>query len=170
MNIKTLIVAAALAFAGASAASAADAIQPGFVIVEEANATLPGVTNSYVGVTGGVSNRQVDRGTVGVVLGHNLNDNVAVEGQYEYRADKDHLLTGNVLLGQKIGPVKPYVLGGVGYRWSDDRGDSTVYAVGGGLKADVTDTIEADARYRYVNSFDGEKRDNRFTVGLNYKF
>lgn len=166
--LKTVLVSSVVLFASFGIAQAADVQQ--IQIIETDAVGLPGVKNSYVGITGGIADRKSTKGSVGAVLGHRLTENVTVEGQYEYRGGNDHLLTGNVLLGQKVSVVEPYVLGGVGYRWSDESKDSGVYTVGAGIKTDLSETLEGDLRYRFVNSFNGSHRDNRMTVGINYKF
>ena len=72
----------------------------------------------------------------------------------------------------------PYALAGVGVQNHDFRdgvrdNNKAVYNVGGGVKYAIAKNWEADARYRWVNTFsDGSKiHDNSIvTLGLNYKF
>lgn len=175
MNIKGLFVAAAIALAGSfavSSASAADAV--GLPGVEIGVAELP----NYVGVTVGQRTGDDRHTSVGVSVGRQLNKNIAVEGQYEHgfnRKNGDTVrdrVSGNVLVGQRIGAVTPYVVGGLGYEWRDGADDRAVYAVGGGAKLHVTERVDLDGRYRYINSLDSGKRgaENLFTVGVNFKF
>jgi len=173
MKIKTLLVAAAFALAGVSAAAAADPVAlPG---VEIGVVDLP----NYVGVNVGQRTGDDRHTSVGVVAGRQLTKNITVEGQYEHgfaRKGKDSMrdrVSGNVLVGQRIGAVTPYLLGGVGYEWRDgDQADRAVYAVGGGAKLHVTERVDLDGRYRYIDGFDSGKRgaEHVFTVGANFKF
>lgn len=145
---------------------------------------LPGVTvesfepHNYVGVSAGQRTGNDRHNSVGFVAGRQLTPNVAVEGQYERafnRKGTDSVtdrVSGNVLVSKRLGAVSPYVLGGVGYEWRNQGEDRTVYALGGGAKVHVTEQVDFDARYRYINSFDDAKRgsENVFTLGLNVKF
>lgn len=147
------------------------------------------VPSFYVGVNAGMLAAQNTTGTAGVVAGYNFNQNIAGELSYDYAfASRDvqanHLVLGNVLVGQQFGVVKPYVLAGVGYSWRDtgrngfsfgrayDSGRA-VFALGGGVKFEVASNWEVDGRYRYVQAFDNSeqtKPDNRLTMGVNFKF
>lgn len=169
---KTIIAAAfaVLSFAGVS--HAADAVGLPGVVVEDYS------PKNYVGAAVGQRVGSDRHTSVGVVVGRQLNENVAVEGQYE-RAFVRHgddrardRLSGNVLLGKRYGAVSPYVLGGVGYEWRKGASDRAVYAVGGGAKFHVTEKVDVDARYRYINAFDSAKRsdDHVVTLGVNVKF
>jgi opacity protein-like surface antigen len=169
---KTILAAtfAILAFAGVS--HAADAVGlPGVVVEDYSPKTYVGISASQrVG-----SNRH---NSVGVVVGRQVNPNLTVEGQYEHSFNRKGAdvsrdrLSGNVLLGQRFGVVSPYVLGGVGYEWNRNDMNRAVYALGGGAKFHVTEQVDLDARYRYINAFDSSKRgeENVFTLGVNVKF
>lgn len=166
MKIKTLVMGTALALM-ATGAIAADLVK-----YEQAPG-LPGViVGKYVGVTGGAVTKGhgKTKAAVGAVAGLQLDKNLAIEGQYEYKDSADHLLTGNVLLGTETHGIYPYVVGGVGYRWTEDKNDGA-YVVGAGVKKSLSEDLDADLRYRYVGSFSGgPSGESRFTVGLNLKF
>ncbi len=172
--MKKTLVAAFAAVMIAGAAQAADAVNlPGVVVPDYAP-----VAQNYVGVSVGQSVGSDRHNSVGVTVGRQLNDNVAVEGQYERTFNRKGAdvsrdrLSGNVLVGKRFGTVTPYALGGVGYEWRDGAENRAVYALGGGAKLHVSEQVDVDARYRYINSFDSSKRgeDNVFTLGVNVKF
>ena len=93
-----------------------------------------------------------------------------------YHGGYDHIhgdnaanqVTGNLILGTNVGDLQPYVLGGVGYRWADV--DEAVWNLGAGAKVALTEKIDFDARYRYVQGFETEHSDNVVTGGLVFKF
>ncbi len=109
----------------------------------------------------------------GAVLGWNLYKlgpiGTAVEGTFDY--DKNEKKTGaiNVVPSFALGPVTPYVLGGVGYRMSSLK-DEAIYNWGGGIKYGITKSIDVDARWRRIDNFDNTSKDDRATLGVNYKF
>lgn len=158
MNIKTIITTVGLIALTTVGASAADYFQG-----------LPGVEKpkNYIGITGGFSAQDKGKGAVGAVIGRDVTENITIEGQYDYREGDSHLATGNVLLGVPVGNIKPYGLVGVGYKWTPNR-DGVAYVAGAGIKFTVTDKIELDGRYRYVNG--SGSADNRITAGINFKF
>ena len=170
--MKTILAAAFAVFALTGVARAADAVNLPGVVIEDYS------PKNYVGVSVGQRIGHDRHNNVGVVVGRQLNDNVAVEGQYERsfnRRNDDRTrdrLSGNVLLGKRYGSVSPYVLGGVGYEWRKGGNDRAVYAVGAGAKLHVTEKVDLDARYRYINAFDSNKRDDDHvvTLGVNVKF
>lgn len=173
-KMKKTLVAAFAALMIAGAAQAADAVDlPGVVVPDYAP-----VAQNYVGVSVGQSTGDDRHNSVGFTAGRQLNENVAVEGQYERAFNRKgsdtttDRVSGNVLVGKRFGSVTPYALGGVGYEWRDSAEDRAVYALGGGAKLHVSEKVDLDARYRYINSFDSDKRgeDNVFTLGVNVKF
>lgn len=188
---KKFFVLAAGAFAAISIGTAAMAADlPSRKSAPVAPAYVEPFKRVYVGVNGGMYGSEVTTGTAGAVLGYNFNQNIAGELSYDYtfgtnayRANS--LVLGNVLVGQQFGVVKPYVLAGAGYQFTDGIGRNgfhwntlkdngrAVYALGGGVKFELSPSFEVDTRYRYVNAFDSKyqtKPENRLTVGVNYKF
>lgn len=131
----------------------------------------------YAGVRAGVV--FTDNVTVGAGAGYQFNRFVRAEANYDYlNNDKNKIngMSSSVATGNIVGqypltayPLTPYVLAGVGYRWSDAKNEP-VWNVGAGLRYGVTKNVELDARYRYVSSFQNERQGNAFTLGLNYKF
>ena len=108
--------------------------------------------------------------------GWEFSEYARVEANYDYTwselsAARSHTVTTNLIGQYKIGylPVTPYVLAGVGYRWSGIK-DEAVYNVGGGVRYDVTSNIEVDGRYRYVSDKDRKRDSNVVSIGANYKF
>ncbi len=169
---KTILAAAFAVLAMTGAANAADAVNLPGVVIEDYS------PKNYVGVSVGQRVGSDRHNNVGVVVGRQVTPNVAVEGQYERAFNRrgddraQDRLSGNVLLGKRFGAVSPYVLGGVGYEWRKGGSDRAVYALGGGAKVHVTEKVDLDARYRYINAFDSNKRDDDHvvTLGVNVKF
>lgn len=166
-KFKSALFAAMVTGLAATSATAADMVEV---------QTLPGVyvPKSYVGIHTGTNFGKNRSTPVGVVVGRELNKNVTVEGSYEYLAktkgnpSAEHRVSGNVLLGTQVGVAKPYVLGGVGYEWGNQ--DRAVWAVGAGSKFALTQTVDADIRYRYIDGFSKGRGDHVVTVGLNVNF
>lgn len=123
----------------------------------------------FVGVNaGGLYNS--DDYTLGLTAGANLTDYVSGEIAYDHIHGDNaaNQVTGNLILGTNVGDLQPYVLGGVGYRWADV--DEAVWNLGAGAKIALTEKIDFDARYRYVQGFETEHSDNVVTGGLVFKF
>lgn len=130
---------------------------------------LPGVTKNYVGVTVGSDINSGGTTSVGVVVGRDLNSYVTVEGQYEYRKNDSHLATTNVLVGPQMGAIKPYVMAGAGYKWTDNNGDYPVGVLGAGAKFSMSEQVDLDARLRHIISEDNGSEE-RVTLGVNFRF
>ena len=111
--------------------------------------------------------------TIGVVGGYNVVSlgpvSVAAEGTYDYKKGGTNDVAGNVVGGYKFGSFTPYALLGVGYRWADVKNEA-IWNVGGGVRYPINDSIDLDARYRYISNFDRDTKSNVVTVGVNYKF
>lgn len=119
-------------------------------------------------------------------IGDDQNYNINVRGGWEFspyarlEANYDYsyntyspfttnTVTGNLIGQYRFGSVVPYVLAGVGYRWSGFS-DQFVYNFGGGVRYEITRQVEADLRYRYIADNDNRYNQNVVTLGLNYKF
>jgi opacity protein-like surface antigen len=121
--------------------------------------------------------------TIGAVAGWNVLPFLAVEGTYDL-SRADDKVRGNWNYGNTVAvnvvpqykvpgtDLTVYVLGGVGYKWNTQAADYSVYNVGGGVKYDLTSSIEVDARYRRIDAIDPKKgtTEDRITAGVNYKF
>jgi len=168
---KTLITLAAVLVSGVAAAgdlpSRKTAPLPPERPVED--------SGFYAGVRGGVVFS--DNITAGVGAGYQFNKFVRAEANYDYLNNDNNRtngLTSNIgtvnMIGQyQVSVFTPYVLAGIGYRWSDAKNEP-VWNVGAGARYAVTENVELDARYRYISSFQNERQGNAFTLGLNYKF
>ena len=145
----------------------------------------------YVGVNAGGAVK-LDRtvtdnpATVGGVVGYKWNPmfatEVTVDEQFKKGAQKAQtrvVANGVVSPFGSVFGFTPYALAGVGAQNHDfinngvKDGTKAIYNVGGGVKYAIAKNWEADARYRYVNTWsDGTKiKDNNIvTLGLNYRF
>lgn len=180
-------IAAALLVLTASVASAANLPE------KKATPAAPAITapeSWYVGVNAGGAVK-LDRSvtdspaTVGGVVGYKWNPmfatEITVDEQFKKagQAAQTRVVANGVVspIGSVFG-FTPYALAGVGVQNHDFRdgvrdNNKTIYNVGGGVKYAIAKNWEADARYRYVNTWsDGTKiKDNSIvTLGLNYKF
>ena len=113
---------------------------------------------------------------VNVRGGYEFSDYARVEANYDYNyATKSHfaahILSTNLIGQYKISyvPVVPYVLAGVGYRFSPIKNE-IVYNLGAGVRYEITKDIEADLRYKYVTDFKRARDESVITIGANYKF
>lgn len=138
--------------------------------------TYPFFVGVHVGGTFLNSNYNLNDANVNGNLrgGVELNRFTRVEVNYDYSHDsvsqfRTNTVTGNLIGQYRFGPVVPYVLGGIGYRWSGFK-DEFVYNFGGGVRYEFTSRIEADLRYRYITDRDRRFDQSVVTAGLNYKF
>lgn len=177
---KTIVSALAL-IASMAAASATDLPSKSFPAAPSA-VTSP-LSQFYVGGNAGWD-AQSDRAySVGAVAGWNALPFFAVEGTYDLsRADKKVLGDwnyGNTVAVNAVPQYKvpgtdftAYALGGVGYKWNTQAADYAIYNVGGGVKYELTKSLDVDARYRRVDAVDSKKGapEDRITAGVNVKF
>ncbi len=66
--------------------------------------------------------------------------------------------------------IGSYALAGVGYRWANRGNEDATWTYGGGLTYAVTDRTELDLRARTVNSFENDRDDTLYTLGVNFAF
>jgi opacity protein-like surface antigen len=139
--------------------------------------------NNYAGVNIGMDTADHTVYSGGIAVGTNVLPYLAVEAAYDFGYQKDKIkgkreiqneLFVNAIPQYKIPgmDVTAYFLGGVGYDWSSVKKNHALYNVGGGVKYDFARNFDVDARYRYIDSLDEKFKveDNRFTLGVNYKF
>ena len=139
------------------------------------------VGNLYLGVNAGTKMDRTDA-NAGVVLGSYVNKRVAVEADYDFAhpdaavagvRDYSYTVTANVLPTMRLTDTfAVYGLVGAGYSWHDVETDRVVYAVGAGAKFALTQRLELDARYRYIDTKNSKVAGNedRLSLGLNVKF
>lgn len=177
--IKSLGMAAlALALSGAAMASDLPSRAPAPAPVF---AAAPAAVTSgfYAGVRGTYAT-EAAKGSLGGNAGYEFGA-LRVEGDYDRLGlgkTGANLATANVIYGYKLGNLTPYVLGGAGVKSADGfKADANhaVYNVGGGVRFAVTEKIELDARYRFVqairkDAFGDRAYDHLLTAGVNYKF
>ena len=99
-----------------------------------------------------------------------------LEADYDHASGKNKRQRSDSFTTNLIGqykldnvPITPYGLIGGGYRWSGLK-DETIYNVGGGVRYNITNNLEADLRYRYITDADRSRDENVVTLGVNYKF
>jgi len=140
-------------------------------------------TSYYVGVNVGADTANHTVYTGGISVGTNVLPYLAVEAAYDFgyqkdkvhgKNDKQNELFLNAIPQFKIPgtDLTAYALGGVGYDWDSIAKNRALYNAGGGLKYEFARNFDVDARYRYVDAIDSKVKieDNRFTLGVNYKF
>lgn len=64
----------------------------------------------------------------------------------------------------------PYALAGGGYQWQQTMGNQGVWVVGGGLRVHASESVDIDARYRYVQGLTSQQPENVVSVGTSLKF
>lgn len=185
--MKNYIAAVALVLS-ASVASAANL--PEKKATPKAPAAVTAPDSWYVGVNAGGAVK-LDRNvtdnpaTMGGVVGYKWTPMFATEVTVDEQFKKgSQAAQTRVVANGVISPFgaiygfTPYALAGAGVQNHDFRdgvrdGNKTIYNVGGGVKYAIAKNWEADARYRYTNTWsDGTKiRDNNaVSLGINYKF
>lgn len=132
----------------------------------------------YVGGYLGAPTDSQGRINVGTDIGFQVGPHVRLE------ADYDHMwfntTTGDAVSAQAIAQyripnstVTPYVIAGAGMAFSNGS-DVGLYDVGTGVRVAVSQSVEADFRYRFVAPMHQNNtvnnRQNVFTAGLNYRF
>ena len=112
-------------------------------------------------------------------VGYKFNENLRTDARIDYAGiGNDHHDFGSVLGNvyfdiptQTV--VTPYVGAGIGYGWSDDRGDEesgVTYALMAGVEVNITDNLSADVGYRFRQIISSETYANEALVGLRYGF
>lgn len=125
-------------------------------------------------VTGTVGTHTAGAGeaVVGLAVGMDFHKNLRVEAAYEYDVDnkKNNLFT--YVQPQALIPgtnVTPYVLVGVGANL-DSLDNRPMYALGGGMRVELTKTIDLDLRYRHINNTERNDKREVITTGVSVKF
>jgi len=112
-------------------------------------------------------------------VGYKFNDHLRTDLRLDYAGvgNDNHdfgSVLGNVYFDIPTGSViTPYVGAGIGYGWSDDRGDDesgVAYALMAGVEVNITDNVSADVGYRFRQIIDSETYANEALVGLRYGF
>jgi hypothetical protein len=125
-------------------------------------------------VTGSVGTHATGAGdsVVGVSLGMEPNKNLRVEAAYQYDVDnKKNNLFAHVLPQYAIPNtgLTPYLLVGVGADL-ESLDSRPLYVVGGGLRVEMTKTVDFDMRYRRIDNTDNTDKREVVTGGVSVKF
>lgn len=125
-------------------------------------------------VTGSIGTQTARTGDaiVSVAVGVETNKNLRVEGAYEYDVDsKGHRLFVHALPQAQIpGTVlTPYALVGVGVDL-ESLDSRPLYALGGGVRVELTKTMDLDLRYRHVDNMDNTDKREIVSAGVSVKF
>jgi opacity protein-like surface antigen len=176
---KTIVSALAL-LASVAAASATDLPSKRSPVAPAVESPL---SQYYVGGNIGGNVDSARAYSIGAVAGWNILPFLAVEGTYDVsRADNKvggnwnygNTLAVNLVPQYKIpgSDFTVYAIGGVGYKWNTQAADYAVYNVGGGLKYELTKSLDVDFRYRRIDAIDSGKGapEDKVTAGVNVKF
>jgi len=125
-------------------------------------------------VTGSIGTHATGAGdsVVGVALGMEPNKNLRVEAAYQYDVDnKKNNLFAHVLPQYAIPNtgLTPYVLVGVGADL-ESLDSRPLYVLGGGLRVEMTKTVDFDVRYRRIDNTDNTDKREVVTGGVSVKF
>jgi len=126
----------------------------------------------YVTGTVGTQVKGTGDAVVGVALGSEVHKNLRVEGAYEYDADsKGNRLFVHALPQAQIPgtTLTPYALVGVGVDL-ESLDSRPLYALGGGVRVELTKTMDLDLRYRRVDNTDNTDKRETVTAGVSVKF
>ncbi len=125
-------------------------------------------------VTGTAGTAVLGRGdsNVGLAVGKELGKNFRVEAAYTYDVDtKENTLFGHAIPQMTLPgtTLTPYVLAGVGVNL-DELNEKMLYAVGAGVRVEISKSLDVDLRYRLTDTLDKNDKREFVTVGLSYKF
>ena len=111
---------------------------------------------------------------------------MGLNGGYEFHKfgrvemDYDHMfmtssynldqLSGNLIGQLPTGTMAtPYALVGLGYQWQNGVNQG-VWNVGGGVRMNVTKSLDLDLRYRYIQGMYNQTNNNFVGIGSTFKF
>ena len=125
-------------------------------------------------VTGSLGTHATGSGdaVVGVALGMETHKNLRVEAAYEYDVDtKGNRLFAHALPQAQIPgtALTPYVLVGVGVDL-ESLDSKPMYALGGGVRVELTKSTVLDLRYRRVDKTDNTDKREVVSAGISVKF
>jgi len=138
----------------------------------------------YIGGNVGSSIDDRSRINGGFVAGYQVMPFARVELDYDHAwrsGGNGNMLTANAIGQYRIpnSTVTPYVMAGAGVAYDSlglaRNGSGTgIYDLGAGVRVAVSQSVELDARYRLVRSFENkgvsQREQNLFTVGASYRF
>ena len=161
-------------------------------VASPVEALTPISSNWYAGVNAGSTlgsgdiNTKESRGLAGAVVGYQFSPYFRMEGDFTNRFSGKNTRDGQAVIANGIvqlplqSAVTPYVLGGIGYGFNyygdKHNNAAALFNVGGGARYALSNTLELDGRYKYVQKFhdhssNANKLDeNQVTLGVNYKF
>lgn len=134
-------------------------------------ATSAMANDFYATGTVGTQTRGSDT-IVGLAIGSELNKNLRVEGAYDYNVDtKTNRVFVHALPQARIPgtALTPYALAGVGVDLDSLQG-KTLYALGAGVRVELTKVLDFDLRYRRVDNTDNSDKREVVTAGISVKF
>jgi opacity protein-like surface antigen len=125
-------------------------------------------------VSGSVGTHVTGRGDniIDVAVGAELNKNMRVEAAYQYDVDnKKNNLFAHVIPQYTIPNtgLTPYVLVGVGVD-VESLDTNPMYVLGGGLRVELTKTVDFDLRYRRIDNTENTDKREVVTGGVSVKF
>lgn len=131
----------------------------------------------YVGGQLGTAVNNDGRISYGALGGFQMGPHIRLEATYDNASvgKRANMFMGNVIGQYRIpnSVVTPYVLVGTGMSYFGSQSTGT-YAVGGGVRFAASQSIELDARYRYIGAYDTNYIPHAgmsaITVGVNYRF
>jgi opacity protein-like surface antigen len=161
---------------------AAPVVQPAETVA--ASGSFPNLSGVYLGANAGSNFRDGQDYVIGGGVGYQFHRNFAGELTYDYArmagGGDGQMVMGNLVAGQRLGSlsITPYALVGAGVGWNaygsaNDGGNTALYNVGGGVRINLVQNVDFDARYRYVGAFDTNESSyaqHVLTGGLTIRF
>jgi opacity protein-like surface antigen len=126
----------------------------------------------YVSGSVGTHVKGAGDSVVGVALGTDVTKNLRVEGAYQYDVDRKrnelfaHAMPQYQIPGTSL---TPYALVGVGVD-VESLDSRPMYVLGGGLRVELTKTVDFDVRYRRIDNTDNTDKREVVTGGVSVKF
>lgn len=109
-----------------------------------------------------------DRLVGSIATGVELNKNLRVEASLESGDDTRAYMYVMPQYRVPTTSLTPYLLAGVGAKISDPNKGKV--ALGGGMRVELTSSLDLDLRYRSVEDVDTNRREDISTVGLSLRF
>ena len=126
----------------------------------------------YVSGSVGTTASGTGQAVVGLALGSEVHKNLRVEGAYQYDPDRlQHNVFAHVMPQAQIPgtSLTPYAIVGVGAD-VEHLSNRPLYVGGGGVRVEVTKSVDFDVRYRRVDTVDYNDLREVVSAGISLKF
>ncbi len=175
MTMLQLITALAISLLGTTSALASDIPRPPS---RPLNITTPVIVSqpSFIPYVGGELNYSsfYNSFSGNVNVGGTYRNFLSTELNYDFSRTPtrvSHMGSGMTWLnGPQLYKITPQIGAGLGYRWRTGEGNEAFYTLGAGVKLELTQAVDVNVRYRFVEGFRTRQHDHLVTAGFSFKF